>query len=141
MISNPIARASTSVRAFNTLALRQHCIPTGNNIRTCRFLFASSSKDDMFFTFPEDARWNSERDAVEFGVSVGEYEGLVSVPRQVFRRFIDGSVTPERCIEAYHLQRTRFERIAERKLRNLQLTNDANVEITGRDLARAQAHH
>jgi len=88
----------------------------------------------MFFTFPEDARWNSARDAVEFGVSVGEYEGSVSVPRQVFRRFIDGSVTPERCIEAYHLQRTRFERIAERKLRNLQLTNDANVEITGRDI-------
>src|SRR4051812_35146211 len=26
-----------------------------------------------------------------------------------FRRFIDGAVTPERCVEAYHLQRTRFE--------------------------------
>ena len=22
----------------------------------------------MFFTFPEDARWNAEREAVEFGV-------------------------------------------------------------------------
>ena len=93
----------------------------------------------MFFTFPEDARWNSERDAVEFGVSVGEYEGFVRVPRQVFRRFIDGSVTPERCIEAYHLQRTRFERIAERKLRNRQLTNDANVEITGRDIRESKS--
>ena len=50
------------------------------------------------------------------------------------RRFIDGAVTPERCLEAYHLHRTRFELIAERKLRNRQLTDDGNVEITGRDL-------
>ena len=49
-------------------------------------------------------------------------------------RFIDGTVAPERCVEAYHLHRTRFERIAERKLRNRQLTEDGNVEITGRDL-------
>jgi hypothetical protein len=63
----------------------------------------------------------------------------VRVGRQVFRRFIDGSVTPERCIEAYHLQRTRFECTAERKLRNRQLTDDANVEITGRDLREPKA--
>jgi hypothetical protein len=25
----------------------------------------------MFFTFPEDARWNAERQAVEFGVEIG----------------------------------------------------------------------
>ena len=88
----------------------------------------------MLFSFPEDARWNPERQAVEFGVGVGEYEGVVRVPRQVFRRFIDGAVTPERCVEAYHLQRTRFELIAERKLRNRQLTDDGNVEINGRDM-------
>jgi hypothetical protein len=88
----------------------------------------------MFFSFPEDARWNANRQSVEFGVGVGEYEGVVRVPRQVFRRFIDGAVTPEQCLEAYHLHRTRFELIAERKLRNRQLTDDGNVEITGRDL-------
>ena len=44
------------------------------------------------------------------------------------------ALTPERCVEAYHLQRTRFERIAERKLRQRQLTEDGNVEISGRDL-------
>ena len=88
----------------------------------------------MFFRFPEDGRWNTDLQAVEFGVGVGDYEGVVRVPRQVFRRFIDGAVTPERCVEAYHLQRTRFERIAERKLRNRQLTDDGNVEINGRDL-------
>ena len=88
----------------------------------------------MFFSFPEDARWNPDREAVEFGVGIGEYEGVVRVGRQVFRGFLDGSVTPERCLEAYHLQRTRFERIAERKLRQRQLTDDANIEITARDL-------
>ena len=89
----------------------------------------------MFFRFPEDARWNEDRQAVEFGIGVGEYEGVVRVPRQVFRRFIDGGVTPERCLEAYHLQRTRFELVAERKLRSRQLADDGNVEINGRDLA------
>ncbi|HET9848691.1 MAG TPA: DUF1488 family protein [Candidatus Dormibacteraeota bacterium] len=88
----------------------------------------------MFFTFPEDARWNADAQAVEFGVGIGEYEGIVRVPRQVFRRFIDGTVTPERCLEAYHLHRTRLELVVERKLRNRQLTDDGNVEITGRDL-------
>jgi hypothetical protein len=88
----------------------------------------------MFFTFPDDARWNEERQSVEFGVEVGEYAGVVRVPRQVFRRFLDGSVTPERCVEAYHLERTRFERIAERKLLARQLTSDGNIEISGRDL-------
>lgn len=88
----------------------------------------------MFFSFPEDARWNPEREAVEFGVGIGEYEGVVRLPRHVFRRFIDGPVTPKRCLEAYHLQRTRLELVAERKLRRRQLTEDGNVEITGRDL-------
>jgi hypothetical protein len=39
----------------------------------------------MFFTFPEDARWNAERQAVEFGVEIGEYQGVVRVPRRVFQ--------------------------------------------------------
>ena len=46
----------------------------------------------------------------------------------------DESPTPERCLEAYYLRRTRFELIAERKVRRRQLTDDGNVEITGRDL-------
>jgi hypothetical protein len=48
----------------------------------------------MFFSFPEDARWNADLQAVEFGIRVGEYEGVVRVPRHVFRRFIDGTVAP-----------------------------------------------
>ena len=83
---------------------------------------------------PEGARWNAERRAVEFGVEIGEYRGVVRVPRRVFQRLLPESPTPERCVEAYYLQRTRFEGIVERKLRRRQLTDDGNVEISGRDL-------
>jgi hypothetical protein len=57
----------------------------------------------------------------------------------VFQSLLDQSPTPERCFEAYHLHRTRLELIAERKLRRRQLTDDGNVEITGRDLRERQA--
>src|ERR1051325_631119 len=87
-----------------------------------------------FFEFPEDARWNDERECVEFSVILRPYEGTVRVPRRVFQGLLDQSPTPERCVEAFHLQRTRFELIVERKLRRRQLTDDGNVEITGRDL-------
>ena len=33
----------------------------------------------MFFTFPEDARWNADRQAVEFRVEIGECCGLTSI--------------------------------------------------------------
>jgi hypothetical protein len=88
----------------------------------------------MFFTFPDNARWNAERQAIEFGVEIGEYRGVVRVPRRVFQRLLPERPTPERCVEAYYLQRTRFESIAERKLRRRQLTEDGNVEISGRDV-------
>jgi|SRR5690242_975157 hypothetical protein len=88
----------------------------------------------VFFSFPADARWNDGQGAVEFTVSLGEYQGTVPVHRRVFQRLFDQSPTPERCLEAFHLQRTRFELAVERKLRRRQLTDDGNVEITGRDL-------
>ncbi len=88
----------------------------------------------MFFCFPPDVHWNPERLAVEFTVGVGEYEGIVCIPRRVFQSLLDQSPTPERCVEAYHLQRTGFELVVERKLRRRQLTGDGNIEITGRDL-------
>jgi hypothetical protein len=88
----------------------------------------------MFFTFPEDAHWNAERQVAEFGVEIGEYRGVVRVPRGVFQRLPPERPTPRRCVEAYYLQRTRFESIAEQKLRRRQLTEDGNVEISGRDL-------
>ena len=57
----------------------------------------------------------------------------------VFQRLLPERPTPERCVEAYYLQRTRFELIAERKLRRCQLTEDGNVEITGRELREGAA--
>src|SRR6202043_2000789 len=88
----------------------------------------------MFFVFPPDGHWNPERQAIEFSVAIGAYEGVVRVGRRVFQPLLDGSPTPERCVEAYHLNRTRFEVIVERKLRRWQLTETGDVEITGRDL-------
>lgn len=96
----------------------------------------------LFFEFPEDARWNDERECVEFSVILRPYEGTVRIGRRVFQGLLDQSPTPERCFEAFHLQRTRFELIAERKLRRRQLADDGNVDITGRDLReRAPNHH
>jgi hypothetical protein len=87
----------------------------------------------MFFRFPPDARWNPERSVVEFGIGV-EYDGAVRVSRRVFQILLPAAPTPELCLEAYHLHRTRLGLIAERKVRRRQLIEDVNVEITGRDL-------
>jgi hypothetical protein len=73
---------------------------------------------------------------VEFGVEIGKYRGVVRVPPRVVQRLLPERPTPERCVEAYYLQRTRFESIAERKLRRRQLTEDGNVEISERDVRR-----
>ena len=83
----------------------------------------------MFFTFPEDAHWNAEQQAVEFRVEIGEYRGVVRVPRRVFQRLMPERPTPERCVEAYYLQRTRFASIAERKLRRPRRTGARAVRI------------
>ena len=85
----------------------------------------------MFFCFPPDARWNSERSVVEFGIGVGEYEGVVRIPRRVFQLLLPDAPTPQRCLEAYHLNRTRFELIAERKVRRRQLTEVSMSRSTG----------
>jgi hypothetical protein len=93
----------------------------------------------VFFTFPDDARWNAEREAVEFGVAIGEYRGVVRISRRAFQRLLMERPTPERCVEAYYMQRTRFEGVAERKIRRRQLTEDGDIEITGRDLREGAA--
>ena len=88
----------------------------------------------MFFTFPEDARWNAERQAVELGSSSESTKAWSGCPGGVFQSLLLERPTPERCVEAYYLQRTRFERVAERKLRRHQLAEDGNVEIGRQDL-------
>ncbi|HEV2550215.1 MAG TPA: DUF1488 family protein [Stellaceae bacterium] len=92
-----------------------------------------------FFTFPEDAHWNAESECVEFSVAIGGYQGTVRAPAELFRRLLGGPATPEKCLEAYHLQRTRFERAVEAKLRRRELADDGNVELSIHGLRRLEA--
>jgi hypothetical protein len=86
------------------------------------------------FSFPEDARWNPDSDAVEFTVAVGDYVGTVRVGRDVLRRFLTVPVAPDACLQAYYELRTELERAAEAKLRRRELAADGNLDLTGRDL-------
>lgn len=90
------------------------------------------------FSFPDDARWNPDTEAVEFGVVVGEYHGTVRLPRRLLRRLMTEKATPEKCLEAYYLHRTRLERAVEAKLHRRELSEDGNVDLTGRDLRRSE---
>jgi redox-sensitive bicupin YhaK (pirin superfamily) len=92
----------------------------------------------MFFAFPGEARWNEDQEVLEFDVGIGAYQGVVRVPRAVFRRLLGHAATPSQCVEAYYRERTAFEVAAEEKLRARLLTAEGDVEITGRDLRGAQ---
>ena len=48
----------------------------------------------MFFTFPEDARWNEALNAVEFGVEIGEYVGIVLISAMIVTLFLGGWLGP-----------------------------------------------
>jgi hypothetical protein len=91
------------------------------------------------FTFPEDSHWNARTEAVEFSVAVGGYEGTVRASAVLFTRLLGAPATPEKCLETYHLQRTRFERAVEAKLRRRELADDGNVELASCDLRLAVA--
>jgi uncharacterized protein DUF1488 len=86
------------------------------------------------FSFPDDALWNETARAVEFGIAIGEYRGIVRVPQRVFQQLLSHAVTPQSCLEAYHLHRSAFEHAAETKLRTRRLTEDGNVELSLHDL-------
>lgn len=96
----------------------------------------NSSRIELF-SFFNDARWNEMGGSVEFGVAIGEYRGVVRVPRRTFQRLLAGPVTPKSCLEAFYFNRFAFERAAETKLRTHQLTDDGNVELNARDLEMA----
>jgi len=44
------------------------------------------------------------------GSEVPSERGVVRLPRRVFHRLLPERPTPERCVEPYYVQRTRFER-------------------------------
>jgi hypothetical protein len=83
---------------------------------------------------PEDARWNAERQAVEFGVEISEDRGVVRVPRRVFQRLLPERPTPERCIEPPTYKGPGSRASASGSCAGAQLTQAGNVEISGRDL-------
>jgi hypothetical protein len=87
------------------------------------------------FTFPDDSRWDETEDAVLFSVQIGEYRGNVVVPRRVLQSFAGRRLRPEECVEQFHMNRTEFERVAEAKVRALQLDDEANIRIRASDLA------
>jgi hypothetical protein len=91
------------------------------------------------FVFPDDARWDDEREAVAFSVELGEYRGTCFVPRRVFHDLIGRRPSPEECLQQFHLGRTEFERLVERKLAARELDDDANLLISMRDVRRFRA--
>lgn len=88
------------------------------------------------FAFPGEPRWNDAEDAVEFAVELGEYRGLVFISRRVFQTLLGRRPAASECIECFHLERTRFERLAEAKLRARELSDDANLRLSPRDVRR-----
>ena len=92
------------------------------------------------FRFPGEPRWNGAREAVEFEVELGEYRGLVLVPRRVFHDLLGRRPTPEQCVDCCHRHRTELERLAEAKILARELEEDANVLLSGRDLRRGVRH-
>jgi hypothetical protein len=89
----------------------------------------------MFFRFPPDVRWNSERSIVEFGIGVREYEGVVRVSRRVFQILLPEAPTPERCLETYHLYRTRLASRSDIRMARLRIA----VPMVGPRLRPARA--
>jgi hypothetical protein len=64
----------------------------------------------MLFTLPKVARWNAERQVVEFGVEISEYRaGWSGCRGRVFQGLLPERPTPERCVAAYYIWRTQLE--------------------------------
>ena len=70
---------------------------------------------------------------MEFGVEIGEYRGVVRVPRRVFQRLPPEPPTP-RVRRGVLPPADPVREHGQRKLYRPQLTEDGNVEISGRDL-------
>jgi hypothetical protein len=94
-------------------------------------LLPVSTNAPMFFTFPDGMPTGRLLSLELKSANTTAWYGYLGACSSACCRI---PPIPERCVEAYHLQRTRFERAAERKMRRRQLTEDGNVEITGRDL-------
>jgi hypothetical protein len=91
------------------------------------------------FEFPdEDVRWNPDSGCIEFAVRVAEYRGTVRVPAVLFKRFLGQPVSPEKCYETFHLQRTEFGQAVEAKILRRELSEDGNIDLVHRHLLGAR---
>ena len=88
----------------------------------------------MFFTFPDDARWNAERQAVEFCVEIGNTTASCGYPGACFSACCRRRPPPNAALKHTICSGHALRGVAEQKLRWRQVTEDGNVEITGRDL-------
>ncbi|SMH60550.1 DUF1488 family protein [Azospirillum agricola] len=89
------------------------------------------------FVFPDDPIWNEEADAVEFAVEVGEYQGRVFVTRRVLQGIVGHRPQPDEAVQQVCMNRQLFDRAVEQRIIDRKLDPDANVHLTGRDIARA----
>jgi hypothetical protein len=67
----------------------------------------------MFFSFPRTPAGTSDRQAVEFGVVIGEYPAWSG--SRVFQRLLPERLSPEKCVDATVFSDPGFESVAERK--------------------------
>ena len=88
----------------------------------------------IFFAFAGDAHWTAERQAAEFGVGIGEYRGVVSVRRRVFQRVLPEAAHPQAMRRGVLPPADAVRGHRREKASPAQLTEDENVEISGRDL-------
>jgi hypothetical protein len=65
-----------------------------------------------------------------FGVEIGEYRGVVRVPRRVFQRLLAHPRAMRRCVLT---SSSTGSRASPSESCRRQLTEDGNVEISGRD--------
>jgi hypothetical protein len=79
MIIRQVFTATGSGIAKTTLKSGRDDAFLGSLLRT----LADRLSAAMFFRFPPDAGWNPDRNAFEFGIGVGDYEGVVRVSRRV----------------------------------------------------------
>jgi hypothetical protein len=93
----------------------------------------------MFVRFPPDARWNPQRSPVEFSIGIGEYEGVVRVPQRVFQHLLAETLHRNDAWKPTIFIGLGSNSSPERKVRR-RLTDDGNVEITGRDLRSVRPH-
>lgn len=89
----------------------------------------------MLFSFAQHAKWDWDSGAVLVGYSVDRDRGKVRISEAVFAALFGGRLAPAACVEAYHLHRVEFERIAEALYRSGLVEPNGDIVIQPIDVA------